>query len=318
MTRRRGTAVAAALICAAVAAGCGLGPGSSSEGTAHLTVTRGYGGERLLSATVDDPPESETVIRFLDREADITTRYGGGFVQSIEGLAGTGGGGRSLDWFYYVNGIESPVGAAEYQVRGGDRIWWDYRDWSRAMRVPAVVGSWPEPFAHGFEGKRFPVRIDCLGEEDDCREVADRLEGEGVAASIATARARVGEELLRVVVGPWEAVREDRAAVQIEQGPEVSGVFADFEPGPRLAGLDLVALDARGRERERLGAPAGLVAAVRLGDQQPTWVVSGTDEAGLDLAIELLDRESLRDRYAVAADSRGGKVTLPAGGRGSG
>ena len=53
------------------------------------------------------------MIRFLDREADITTRYGGGFVQSIDGLAGAGAGGRRYDWFFYVNGIESPVGAAE-------------------------------------------------------------------------------------------------------------------------------------------------------------------------------------------------------------
>ena len=28
------------------------------------------------------------MIRFLDREAEITTRYGGGFVQSINGTAG--------------------------------------------------------------------------------------------------------------------------------------------------------------------------------------------------------------------------------------
>ena len=67
----------------------------------------------MVEATVEDPDESETVLRMLDREADIETRYGGGFVQSIEGVAGSTEGERRLDWFFYVNGIESPVGSAE-------------------------------------------------------------------------------------------------------------------------------------------------------------------------------------------------------------
>jgi hypothetical protein len=58
------------------------------------------------------------------------------------------------------------------------------------------------------------------------------------------------------------------------------------------------------------------VAAVRLGDEQPTWVVTGTDEAGVDAAIELLDTDSLRDRYAVAVDDRG-EFALPVTARGA-
>jgi hypothetical protein len=307
---RRAIAAAAAILCAAAAAGCGIGEGASSEGTAYLTVTRDYGAERLVEATLEDPPESETVMRFLDSEADITTRYGGGFVQSIEGVEGRAEGGRRLDWFFYVNGIESGVGAADVRVYGGDRVWWDYREWSAAMRVPAVVGSWPEPFLHGSEGKSFPVRVDCLAEDEDCSAVADRLEAAGVAASIGTPAARVEGELLRVVVGEWEAVRADSAAAQIDSGPATSGVFCDFE----LAGdgeYELVALDVLGEERDRLRSGTGLVAAVREGEEQPTWVVTGTDEAGVDAAVELLDEESLRDRYAVA--TRGAReVPLPA------
>ena len=298
MTSLRTLAVAAALACAAVAAGCGFGEGASSDGTAYLTVTRDYGAERMAEATVEDPPESETVMRLLDREADVTTRYGGGFVQSIDGVEGRAGT-RSFDWFFYVNGIESSVGAADVRVYGGDRVWWDYRDWTAAMRVPAVVGSWPEPFAHGLEGKRFPVRIDCLGAEESCSAVAERLEAEGVAASIGTAAARSEGELLRVVVGTWDEVRADGAASLIEDGPATSGVFADFESAPD-GGYQLVALDARGEEATRAAGGAGLVAAVREGEEQPAWVVTGTDQAGVDAAVELLDADSLRDHYAVA------------------
>jgi hypothetical protein len=299
---------AAALPLFAVAVtGCGLGPGKD-EGDVTLTVTRDNGTEVMLEKT-DSIRESDTVIRLLDRNADITTRYGGGFIQSIDGLAGGTSGGHRSDWFFYVNGIESSIGAAEVQVHGGDRVWWDYREWTAAMRVPAVVGSWPEPFAHGLEGKRFPARIDCLGAEESCSAVADRLEAEGVPASIGTAAARSEGELLRVVVGTWDEVSADSAAALIDDGPATSGVFADFEPAGD-GGHQLVALDSRGEEATRAGGGTGLVAAVREGEEQPTWIVTGTDQAGVDAAVELLDEDSLRDHYAVA-NAGGEELALP-------
>ena len=184
---------AALALCAAAVAGCGLGPGKD-EGDVELTVTRDYGTKVMLQKS-DSIRESDTVIRLLDRNADISTRYGGGFIQSIDGLAGSQSGGRSSDWFFYVNGIESPIGSAQYDPSGGDRIWWDYRDWTAAMRVPAVVGSWPEPFTHGFQGKNWPTTVDCEASQSACQLVADRLH----SAGIATAPPTVGG--IRVVVG---------------------------------------------------------------------------------------------------------------------
>ena len=166
-----------AVALAATTTGCGLGPGDSSPGTATLTVTRDYGADPVLEASESDPSESETVIRFLDREAEITTRYGGGFVQSIDGTAGGVEGGRSNDWFFFVNGIESPRGSAEVAVRGGDRIWWDYRDWTAAISTPAVVGSWPEPFlqASAEPANRLAVSVGCLAPSAVCDDVSGAL-----------------------------------------------------------------------------------------------------------------------------------------------
>ena len=47
---------------------------------------------------------------------------------------------------------------------------------------------------------------------------------------------------------------------------------------------------------------SGLVAATRFEEQQPTWVVAGTDRAGLDQAVRLFDPKVLRDRFAIATD----------------
>jgi len=296
-----------ALAASAVAlAGCGLGPGSSSEGTATLTVTRDYGTETVAEASVDDPDESETVLRMLDRETEIETRYGGGFVQSIEGVAGGAEGARRFDWFFYVNGIESPVGSADRPIAGGDRVWWDHHDWTDVMRVPAVVGSWPEPFLqYSAEEERLPVRVECGGEREACRTAAERLSDEGI--SVGTQRFADGadEDALRVLVGPWSAIRSDPAASQIDDGPRASGVFARFaEAG------EVVALDESGSSAARLGEGAGLVAAVRDGEDPPTWIVSGVDPAGVRAAADALDPDVLRDRYAVVVGA-GSDQSLP-------
>jgi hypothetical protein len=289
MTAVHGMA-AAALAAAAVVAGCGLGPGSASEGTATLTVTRDYGAREVDNATESDPSESETVLRFLDRNAEITTRYGGGFVQSIDGLAGATSGTRRSDWFFYLNGIESPVGATGVRVHGGDRIWWDYRDWTDAMRVPAVVGSYPQP----FEAASGTVDVDCAGARAPCDTVAGALRDDGVHADVERGLGRSGD-LPRVLVGPWTEVRRDAAARQIQEGQAVSGVFARFDGSKRL-----VTLDVGADESFRLGAGAGLVAAVRLGDDAPTWLVTGTDPKGVAAAASRLDADDLADRYALA------------------
>ena len=135
--------------------------------------------------------------------APVTTRYGGGFVQSIDGLSGGQEAGRPVDWFYYVNGVEASKGAAATNVHPGDHIWWDRHDWSQTDNVPAVVGSFPEPFLNGIGGKRLPVRVECaVVQGEACRTVAARLRSAGanlightnVAAWLAGLMARLMPE----------------------------------------------------------------------------------------------------------------------------
>jgi hypothetical protein len=286
---------------ALAAAGCGLGEGQTSDGTASLTVTRDYGAIEMLEADVADPSGSETVMRMLDREADVETRYGGGFVQAIDGVSGGIEDGRSTDWFFYVNGIESPIGATEVEVAAGDRIWWDHHDWSGVMRVPAVVGSYPAPFSTG------PApTVDCAGLPDDgCADVEAAIE-EAAGAELA----RSGEQRAgpRVLAGPWEEVRDDSDARLLGGPPARSGVFASFEDG---AETELALYDETAAERERLGPGAGLVAAVEGTPEAPVWVVTGTDAEGAAAAAALLGGEPLAGRFAVATEGDDEPVALP-------
>ena len=179
------------------------------------------------------------------------------------------------------------------------------------MRVPAVVGSFPEPFVHGTEGKRYPVRIDCGQDDADaCNRVSDKLQAAGIAPSTSAIGAPAGQEVLRLVVGRWSEVRQDAASEQIEKGPDKSGVFAQFNPVGQSGAYDLALLDAQTRTVRTLGPGSGLVAATRFEDQAPTWVVAGTDSAGLGRAIALLDQRTLDSRFAVAT-SGGAPIPLP-------
>jgi hypothetical protein len=303
------TLATALAICAVAVAGCGLGPGED-QGEVELTVTRDYGGEVMLQKT-DSIDESDSVLRVLDRNADVTTRYGGGFIQSIGGLAGGQSGGRRSDWFFYVNGVESPIGAAQYDPSGGDRIWWDYRDWTAAMRVPAVVGSWPEPFVHGFEGRRWDPAVECAGSRAPCDRVGSRLAGFGghaVAPSASVLDAGGGiTDTIEVVVGTWNAVRANPVAALLSESPNQSGVFARFV-GVKKPLLEL--LNERGEPAGSIGKGGGLVAALRPGHGPPTWVVTGTDAKGVAAAANLLG-DALRNHYAVATQPGAGPIGVP-------
>jgi hypothetical protein len=296
---RRAAVIALVVGVAAAASGCGVGAGSKPADT-KLTITRDFGARQLRELDAPKVGGSETVMRLLQRNAKVTTRYGGGFVQSIDGLAGGSSGGHQFDWFYYVNGVEASRGAAATDLRAGDRVWWDRHDWSAAMRVPAVVGSFPEPFVHGIDGKRLPVRVECATPGSaPCKAVSDRLASYDVpVATGGLLTARV-EDTLRILVGPWSVIAQDHAVEGLERGPGESGVYA------RVArdGRSIAALDADGRRARTLGAGSGLVAATRVGDDEPIWVVTGTDDAGVASAARAFEEGTLSHRFALAVSN---------------
>ncbi len=266
-------------------------------------MTSDFGHERIGTVRVEKVREDETVMRLLRSKFDVGTRYGGRFVQSIEGRSGKGAGGRA-DWFYFVNGIEASVGAAEYELSPGDVVQWDFRSWAATMRVPAIVGAFPEPFRHGLEGKRYPVRVEC-GDESSrpCKLVKDRLESLGAAPTGASLGTSGTRHIIRVVVAPWRRAKIVSAFTGLRSGPEESGVYARLPEGDRE--LDL--LDAAGHVARRAPAGTGLVAAFAPSEQEIVWLVTGLDDRGVAAAADAFDRRSLRDAYAVAA-LPGGRV----------
>ena len=295
MRLRVAIATAAALCCAA-AAGCGFGAGEKT-GEVELRITRGGGAVEMVAPGYHEIRESDTVLRLTERNAEVETSYGGGFVDSIDGVEGGNESGLLTDWFYSVNGIEVGTGAADYQLHDGERVWWYHREWNAAQRIPVNVGASPEPLASGYEGEEHPVALECFAQAG-CAELEERLAEDGVELS------EPEPDSIRILAGPWDKVREDPAAQLVEEGPVSSGVFAGF--AATHAGWSLVLLNSNGvEEQRRLSAP--LVAATRIGEQPPVWLVTGTDEEAAERAMRLVDEETLDGRFAVGPDG----VALP-------
>ncbi|HWI75256.1 MAG TPA: DUF4430 domain-containing protein [Baekduia sp.] len=301
-----------AVVAAAALAGCGLGAGPKASDT-QLLVSKDFGAEPMVQSDTPKTGGSDTVMRLLQRNAPkVGTRFGGNFVQSIDGVSGGQRDGRSVDWFFYVNGIQADKGATSVKVHQGDRVWWDWHDWGVTDDVPAVVGSFPEPFLHGVDGRRLPTRVECAQPKSDaCSAVAGTISDLGLVA----ARGGVGNsfvaDTLRIVVGPWSIVRGDSTVKLLARGPESSGVFAK----PSDDGKSIALLDDRGKTTRTLGAGTGLIAATKVKDSKddvsdPVWIVTGTDQAGVDAAAAALDEGALAGHFAVAV-SGGKPIALP-------
>jgi hypothetical protein len=306
-------ATAVAALAATALAGCGLGAGPKA-GETQLMVSKDFGSEPIVQTDQPKTGGSDTVMRLLQRNAPkVQTRFGGGFVQSIDGVSGGQRGGQPVDWFFYVNGIQADKGATSVKVHQGDRIWWDWHDWAATNDIPAVVGSFPEPFLHGIDGRRLPSRVECSEPKADaCSTVAQKLTDLGLPA----ARGGVGnsfvQDTLRIVVGPWREVRGDSTVKLLESGPATSGVYAK----PAADGKSIALLNERGDVSRTLRAGTGLIAATRAKDggkeqiSDPVWIVTGTDEAGVAAAADALDEGALAGRFAVAL-SGGRPIGLP-------
>ena len=170
----------------------------------------------LLTTTV---PAGLTALQALDREADVETRYGGRYVESIGGLEGDLAAQR--DWFYFVNGIEADISAADYELRAGDIAWWDFRSWREQMREPVVVGAFPEPFLHGYDGRTRPVAVRyARGLERGARAVGRLLGAQSVAP--LSAAAPKDANVFLTVKGP------ERFTASLRDGGDAAGSAVRF------------------------------------------------------------------------------------------
>lgn len=257
-----------------------------------LIVTNNFGHNKMVSKNVG-LVKDEVGMEVLFRNLDIKTAYGGGFVNSINGLESkytffSGADRKKEDWFYWVNGILAPIGVAEYKPVSGDIIWWDYHEWNTTMFIPAIIGSYPQPFKSGFGGKNPGTVIMYTDDfKDEAQKLKKSLLSQGVK-SIDTIlyNANIIEKSDKyiILVGKWDDISKNSKKLKdINWKNKLEGTYVKFE------GNNLETLSNTGKIVKSFKKAGAIYATSSgMGSTVPMWLVTGNDEAYVKKAVNIL------------------------------
>ncbi|MCW3039456.1 MAG: hypothetical protein JWM31_1361 [Solirubrobacterales bacterium] len=298
---------AAALLAAGLLLGAASGCGTGGDGKgAQLLVTQDFGTRAIADLPQPKVTPDNSALDLLDANVDgvkrVTSAAGTERLVSAAGVAGGVVNGRPTAWSLFVNGVGADAKGPGAKLSDADVVWWDHHDTSAAGRVRAVVGSFPEPFRHGFGGKRLPLRIECSPADiPACQTAQDAMTAAGVFAAQGGLQQSITKETLRIIVGPWVRIRDDDTVKLLAGGPRASGVYAR----PAADAKSIAVLDGAGRTTRTLGPGDGLIAATRFQGDRPVWIVTGVDPDGVAAAAQAMDQGNLKDHFALAvADGR--------------
>lgn len=277
--------------------------------TVTIVITRDFGRELIVEQEISINPGT-SAMDALQTVASVGTKYGGGFIDSINGISSEygGSGNTQRDWFFYVNGISSNVGAGDYILRDGDVEHCDFRDWSYQMSVPAIIGDYPQPFLSGFGGDTAPTIVvyeDSFS--DEAASLVESLEQSGVTqvSSVPANELQTGDKAqsnLIIIAGPQNSL-----ICELNDLHKRLGFYAYIEYGV------LVSLDAAGNRNGEHGTGCGLIQATQNpwnpngtgACENVVWMVTGTDIDGVKSAASALTNryEEMLYAYAVVVDN---------------
>jgi hypothetical protein len=276
-----------------------------------VVVTWDFGKELLLEQEVE-LKSGTSAMEALQAVADVETKYGGGFVQAINSISSEYEGDKSQrDWFFYINGIQSNIGALDYKLHDSDIQHWDFHDWSFRQFIPAIVGDFPKPFSNGYGGVSYPnIIVYQEGWEEDAQRIADKLNCLGIKSNsirgINELRDDEKESRNLILLGT-----PDFALIaELNQVWGKLGLFAHFKDGV------LKVFDSKGEPVAEYGAGTGVIQATQnpwnakgIGVCENTaWVVSGLDKAGVKEAVDILVSRDNDFKYAYGVVTAAGEV----------
>jgi len=304
MKGSRAMALVASLLLVAVAlSGCSMAPGEGAGGDIEVRIvaTEDFGREVMFDETLK-VPAGTSAMAALERVAEVETAYGGGFVKAIDGKRSGG----KKDWFIYANGIMTNVGALDYTLHDGDIERWDLHDWDFRMFTPAIAGYFPEPLIHGYEGRARPtvvVYADGLKEQAEAlKAVLAQLGVEDMSVEHGSSLSEDDKKSSNLVL---LGTMDFGLVSELNERWDRLGFFAHFKDGV------LVVHNSKGEVEGEYGAGSGVVQVTQSpwnpkgvgACENVVWIVSGTDEAGVESALDALvnQRDELEHAYAVVA-----------------
>jgi len=257
----------------------------------RVVVTQDFGSQVVLDKYVL-PKKGESALEVLQRVAEVETKYGGGFVVRINGICSRYPKVKK-DWFYYVNGILANVGAGGYKLCPADVEHWDFHEWGFNAFIPAIIGSFPQPFLSGYGGR---VRPTVIVHQPGFREIAEKLRDTLTRLGVkeiwlqTTLPEKKHCHLILLGTQKFEPVRK------LNRNYKKLGFFFKFEDE------GAVVLDSRGKKARVKSA--GVIQATQnpWGVGEAAWMISGTGEAQVRAAADILTEhwEQLDCAFAIA------------------
>ncbi len=274
----------------------------NEQASFKLIITRNFGSEVIEELDIAVRPET-SLIELMQQDLQVSTGFGGGFIKGINNYESGTFSGQRWDWFFYVNGIGSPVGAGQVKPRPGDMVWWDYHAWSSGPGQSAVIGCFPGPL-NSTSTARVQVRVLTDASSTDCGEqVRQALAARGVNIADMADIAQHSDWLEKksgpvLVIGEWDNLKESAFLKKWNDSFQKNGSGIHFEDGL------LQLLGTNGQSQRTVTGSAGVIVArgSGLGDTAPLWLIAGTDQKGLQMAVEILcaQPEKLRWKYGLA------------------
>ncbi len=278
--------------------------GPSDVPTVTLKVTKDYGREILVDQVVE-LEKNWAVYDLLEANTELSTEYGGSFVTGINGIMSNpkGESRKRYDWFYFVNGVSADRGIIDYALSSGDIVWWDYHAWENmSSSNSTVIGSFPEPFVHGYNGFMGEIIIMSAKDTEDS---AITLKQTLIDFGSTTVKIEaIDNNLIEnregpvIVIGKWDELNQFEYISELNEAYEKVGSFTHFEEGK------MQLFDASNVNGTTFGKNAGVIMSHGdgLGDDSPLWLVIGIDSEGLNEAVDTLvnEPEAILNSYGVA------------------
>ncbi len=282
----------------------------TAEGSVRYLITRDYGKQIIADKDVSYYEGQTIMDGIMETGVEIETAYEGGFIKSINGLESTAGGltGERYDWFYYANGIFADTGALDYSPLPDDLIWWDYHAWKTAKGTSAVIGSFPEPFLHGYRGQvNDTIILAAAGKKEQAKDLQQLLVGLGVQKTKIEDLAEVFLEKRigpTIVVGEWSELSKSSWLKRFNDDGQDNGTFV------RFTDKGIAAMDINGETAQEFTGSAGVIMASGegSGDASPLWIIAGTDQTGLAEALKIIHDEPEKITGTFSAIVFSGKV----------
>lgn len=278
----------------------------------RLMVSRDFGTESIFDKKILFQ-KNDTVMDLIKRNLEVSTGYDGGFINSINGLKTYNGGisGQRMDWFYYVNGICSNLGAADYEVQAGDVVWWDYHPWSMGPANSSVIGLYPEPFQNGYRGKSGPVAIMYA---DKYQSSAEKLKKALTTVGSEVKVLALNEEELSdrkgpvILIAEWNSVNDIKYLAGLNKASYKNGTSVHFSE----EGIEVLDYQGKAARTEKGSIAVITSTGEGLGDPNPLWLIVGSDETSIGQALDILINSPKQiSGYYSAAIISGELLRLP-------